>query len=143
MDDPPSPRPAPPDRPIVFFDGVCGLCNRFVDWVITRDGRGHFVFAPLQGSTARAMGVEPSTADPALWSIVLVDGSGVHERSDAVLLIAAGLGGAHRLATILRWIPRPLRDWVYDRIARRRYRFFGKREACRMPSEVEQDRFLP
>jgi len=143
MDDPPNPRPAPPDRPIVFFDGVCGLCNRFVDWVITRDGRGHFVFAPLQGSTARAMGVEPRTADPALWSIVLVDGSGVRERSDAVLLIATELGGVYRLATTLRWIPRPLRDWLYDRIARRRYRFFGKREACRMPSEAERDRFLP
>jgi len=141
MDD--SPGPPPRDRPIVFFDGVCGLCNRFVDWVITRDGRGQFVFAPLQGSTARAMGVEPRTADPALWSIVLVDDSGVRERSDAVLVIAAGMGGVYRLASALRWIPRPLRDWIYDRIARRRYRFFGKRDACRMPTEAERDRFLP
>jgi len=143
MEDSPGPRPSPTQRPIVFFDGVCGLCNRFVDWVITRDGRGHFVFAPLQGATARAMGVEPRTADPALWSIVLVDDTGVRERSDAVLVIAAELGGVYRLATTLRWIPRPLRDWVYDRIARRRYRFFGKRDACRMPTEAEQDRFLP
>jgi len=143
MDGLPGPRTAPTDRPIVFFDGVCGLCNRFVDWVIRRDGRGRFVFAPLQGATARAMGVEPRTEDPALWSIVLVDASGVRKRSDAVLLIAAELGGAYRLATTVRWIPRPLRDWVYDRIARRRYRFFGKRAACRVPTEAEQDRFLP
>ena len=141
--DTPGPQPAPPDRPIVFFDGVCGLCNRFVDWVIVRDRRGRFVFAPLQGATARAMGVEPRTADPGRWTIVLVDGSGVRERSDAVLAVAVALGGGYRVAAVLRWIPRPVRDWVYDRIARRRYRFFGKREACRMPSAAERDRFLP
>ncbi|HEX9593374.1 MAG TPA: DCC1-like thiol-disulfide oxidoreductase family protein [bacterium] len=131
------------EGPIVFFDGVCGLCNRFVDWVIARDRHGRYRFAPLQGDTARAMGMEPQAADPALWSIVLVDGAGARERSDAVLTIAMGLGGVYRLAGALRRIPRPLRDWVYDRIARRRYRFFGKRDACRVPTEQERHRFLP
>ncbi|MGD2063725.1 MAG: DCC1-like thiol-disulfide oxidoreductase family protein [Nitrospirota bacterium] len=131
------------DGPIVFFDGVCGLCNRFVDWVIARDRHARYRFAPLQGETAAAMGVTPKAADPALWSIVFVDGSGARERSDAVLTIATGLGGIYRTAAVLRWVPRPVRDWLYDRIARRRYRFFGKRDACRMPTPEERDRFLP
>jgi predicted DCC family thiol-disulfide oxidoreductase YuxK len=121
---------------------VCGLCNRFVDWVIARDRNGRYHFAPLQGETAAAIGVTPQEADPARWSIVFVDGSGTLERSDAVLSITTGLGGVYRLAGVLRGIPRPLRDWVYDRIARRRYRFFGKREACRMPTPEERDQFL-
>jgi predicted DCC family thiol-disulfide oxidoreductase YuxK len=131
------------DGPIVFFDGVCGLCNRFVDWVLARDRHGRYRFAPLQGKTAAGLGVTPQAADPAVWSIVFVDGSRVLERSDAVLTIATGLGGAYRLVGALHWVPRPVRDWVYDRIARRRYRIFGKRDTCRMPAPEERGRFLP
>ncbi len=131
------------EGPIIFFDGHCALCNGFVDFIQSRDRRGQFHYAPLQGATyAARVGISDGGND---WmrSIVLSDSLGLHRKSDAVLRVLSGLGGLWRCLGVLRACPRPLRDLAYDFIARNRYRWFGKRETCRLPSQSEANRFLP
>jgi predicted DCC family thiol-disulfide oxidoreductase YuxK len=139
-------------HPIVFFDGVCALCNGFVDYVMARDRRGRFRIAALQGETAREKGALEAQPPPrrdagdeadALRSLLLWDAGRWHRKSDAALRILAGLGGAWGLARVLIWVPRFARDAVYDFVARNRYRWFGKKESCRMPTIAERERFLP
>ena len=128
---------------IVFFDGVCGLCNRFVDRTLRADRRGALRFAPIQGETAREM-LPALPDDPTKWAIAFVDENGaVHESSDAVLEIWKRLGGVHALTAPARLVPRSLREVVYRFVARNRYRWFGKLDACRLPTPDEAERFLP
>jgi predicted DCC family thiol-disulfide oxidoreductase YuxK len=138
----------PPERalelpvPVVFFDGVCGLCNRFVDFVIRHDARGVFHFAPLQGETARECLDEADVRD--LKTVVLLDGDGTYRKSTAVLHVLGRLGGFWRaVAAVLSLVPRPLRDVGYSWVARSRYAIFGKKETCRLPTPAERGRFLP
>lgn len=127
---------------IIYFDGFCGLCDRFVQFVIRHDRAGRYRFAPLQGSTARER--VPSTLDPEASQTVIFEAGGRFRlRSDAALAILVGLGGAWRLAGLLRVVPRPLRDAGYDLVARNRSRWFGRRAECRVPQPAERDRFLP
>ena len=127
---------------IIYFDGYCGLCDRFVRFVLRRDRRARYRFAPLQGSTARER--VPATLDPqASQTVILEEGGRFRVRSDAALAILSGLGGAWRLAGLLRIVPRPLRDAVYDLVARHRSRWFGRRAECRVPGPAGRDRFLP
>jgi predicted DCC family thiol-disulfide oxidoreductase YuxK len=130
---------APAGGPVVLYDGVCGLCDRFVQLVLARDRRGQFRFAPLQGPFAAAVlarhGIT-SAGDPD--TIVLVENPGtaaerLRFRSDAALTVLAGLGGAWRLTGLLHAIPRFARDAVYDLVARVRYRVFGRLDVCRVP----------
>lgn len=139
------------DRPtnVVFFDGVCGLCNRFVDFVLSRDRRGAIRFAPLQGETARrevrGEGRGVSSETRSFDTIVWIDPS--HRefvRSAAAVRVLWRLGGIWWLIGWLLWlIPRPLRDVGYRLVAANRYRMFGKKETCRLPSPAERERFLP
>ena len=128
--------------PILFFDGVCGLCNWFVDFILTRDSDGIFRFAPLQGSTAaRSISAEDVAS---LRSVVLLDAAGSHRRSSAVVRVLRRLGGIWSVMGILLWIvPLPLRDLGYACVAATRYGLFGRRETCRMPTLDERKRFLP
>ncbi|HZM26362.1 MAG TPA: DCC1-like thiol-disulfide oxidoreductase family protein [Gemmatimonadales bacterium] len=127
---------------LIYYDGLCGLCDRFVRFVVARDRRGRYRFAPLQGTTARTR--LPELPDPAaLTTVVLEDHGRFRVRSDAALAVVAGLGGAWRAAALLRVIPRRLRDAVYDWIARHRFRWFGRREECRIPGPDQRERFLP
>lgn len=132
----------PGEVPVIFFDGVCGLCNHWIDFVIARDRRRQFRFAPLQGETARDwLQLAPNES---LNSVILCDGTGIHRKSDAVWRILTRLGGTWRIAgSLLRIIPRPLRTWGYDLVARHRYRWFGQKETCRLPTADERERFLP
>jgi predicted DCC family thiol-disulfide oxidoreductase YuxK len=134
--------PSPVERPIIFFDGVCGVCNAFVDIMLRIDKRQVFLFAPIQGETARKH-LPPLGENPGEWSIVLLDGAGLLARSDACMAIARRLGGVWRVVAWLRFMPRVLRDGTYRVIARNRYRWFGKRETCRVPTAEERARFLP
>lgn len=125
---------------VVWFDGVCGLCNRFVDFVLARDRHRRFRFAPLQG---RAAAARFGPAPPAGSETVLLEHDGVlSDRSTAALRIVAGLGGPWRLVGLLRVVPRPLRDLAYDWVARHRYGWFGKRDTCRLPTPEERAAFL-
>jgi predicted DCC family thiol-disulfide oxidoreductase YuxK len=125
---------------IVFFDGVCNLCNGFVNAVLREDQRETWKFASLQGRSAAARGLSLPASDQA--SVVVCVGEQTFRQSDAVLELAAGLGGLWRLLSWLRIVPRPVRDALYRFIARNRYRWFGQRQQCRLPSPAERARFL-
>lgn len=129
-------------RRILFFDGVCGLCNRTVDFVIVRDRRGEFLFAPLQGDTARSL-LSPSDVANLNTVVLWVNGK-TYRKSAAVVRILWRLNPGWRfLGTLLWLVPLPLRNLGYALIAWNRYRFFGKKETCRMPTPEERIRFLP
>jgi len=141
---PPAKQATPTRRhPVVLFDGVCGLCNRSVDYIIRHDRRGVFRFAPLQSGYGQQLLEQAGLDAASLDSLVLSDAQGHAVRSEAVLRIAEHLGPVHRvLARLGRLVPRGLRDRLYRLIARHRYRWFGKREACGMPSPEERERFI-
>jgi CTP:molybdopterin cytidylyltransferase MocA/predicted DCC family thiol-disulfide oxidoreductase YuxK len=126
---------------IIFFDGYCGLCNRFVDFALRHDRDRRLRFSPLQGATAAELLQGINAADPA--TIVFLDEDGSVERSSAVLRIMGQLGGPWTLATFLLLIPRPVRDAVYDWVARHRFRWFGRKDSCRVPTPEERAFFLP
>jgi predicted DCC family thiol-disulfide oxidoreductase YuxK len=136
-------------HPIILFDGVCNLCNSAVRWVIARDPEERFRFASLQSDAAQAilgdavrMKVGETRRDPIPDSIVLIDSEGVHTRSAAVLRIAHELGLPYSLLGVTVALPRSLRDRLYDLVARNRYRWFGRREACLRPPAPLAGRFL-
>ena len=133
---------------LILYDGVCGLCNRGVRFVLKRDRNGLFRFAPLQSSASRKIlsqyGVEPDALDT---FYVVVDLGKASERllsrSAAALHIAARLGGAWKLAAAaLRILPSGMRDRLYDLVARHRYRFFGKYQTCPLPEARYRERFI-
>lgn len=129
-------------KSILFFDGVCGMCNRLVDWVIRHDRRGRIKVSALQGETAKEELAESDWSD--LNSVVYVNDLGSFRKSSAVARLLWDLGGFWKLVGWLLWlIPRPLRNWGYGMVAKNRYRVFGKKEACRMPTPEERARFLP
>ena len=122
---------------IILFDGVCNLCNATVRFVIRRDPHARFRFAALQGDAARRLCAERGLPVPAASEpdsiIVLIDGRAL-ERSDAAMAIAGGLRFPWPLLGALRVIPRPLGDWAYRLVARNRYRWFGWRDTCMLPT---------
>jgi predicted DCC family thiol-disulfide oxidoreductase YuxK len=128
-------------HPVVFFDGVCGLCNHTVDFLLQRDHNARLRFAPLQGTTAQEF--LPDDVRTRLDTLVLLLDGRVHVRSAAVARILFQLGGFWKFAGGLLWlIPLPLRDLGYRLVSRVRYRMFGKHETCRMPTPEERARFL-
>lgn len=138
---PESPRPAATPLIIVFFDGYCGLCNASVDWLLRLDRKRVLRFSPLQGETARSL--LSQTTIRALDTVTVWTGGRTYRRSSAFITIFANLGLPWPLVGAALWIiPSPLRNAVYDFIARHRNRWFGKREVCRVPSKDERARFL-
>ena len=132
-------------RPVILFDGVCNLCNSAVQWVIERDKEECFDFASLQSDAARrelgnVMGAKEIEGLPD--SIVLVDADGVHIRSAAALRILRRLGSWFLLLRLGVVLPRPVRDAIYDLIARNRYRWFGRRDTCMTPTPELATRLL-
>jgi predicted DCC family thiol-disulfide oxidoreductase YuxK len=128
--------------PVLLFDGVCNLCNGSVRWVIAHDPAARVRFASLQSDAGRALLAQHGLALDAMDSVVLVDGDRHWLRSDAALEVLRRLGGAWALAALLRFVPRVLRDAVYDLVARNRYGWWGKREECWVPTPELQARFL-
>jgi predicted DCC family thiol-disulfide oxidoreductase YuxK len=125
---------------VLLFDGVCTLCNGFVPFVIERDPAGRFQFAPLQSDAAvRLLGVAPPLLPD---SLVLLEDGRLFTRSTAALRVARGLRFPWPLAYVLVAVPRPMRDWVYDVVARNRYRWFGRRDVCMVPTPELRSRFL-
>ena len=135
--------PKPPEV-IVFFDGVCGLCNGFVDFLLQVDSRRRLRFAPLQGTTASHLlsGVVSPEVLTGLQSIVVYAQGRVHLRSAAIIYIFIVLGWPWSLLSVARLIPATSRDWLYEKVASNRYSWFGKRESCRLPKGDERTRFL-
>ena len=132
-------------RPLILFDGVCNLCNASVQWVIERDRHQIFDFASLQSNAARQKITQAdSSVDVDLLpdSIVLVDQKAIHHRSDAALRIAKLMGFPYALLWVGVVVPRPLRDAVYNFVARNRYRWFGRTDTCSIPTPEQRTRFL-
>lgn len=132
--------PQPKQSGIVYFDGVCSVCNGFVDFLISRDRNHSLQYATLQGETAK------NNLDEELYknmnSIIFQTDEKVYTQSNAALMALSSLGGFWKFAVWLRLIPRFIRDAFYNLIARNRYSWFGKRDACRLPTESERGRIL-
>lgn len=132
---------------LVLYDGVCGLCNRLLQFLLRHDQSGVFVFASLQSATGQAL-VERNGGNPRdLKSFYVLanyrtQDSRVFTRSDAALFVAGELGWPWRMFRVMRVAPRGLRDGVYDLVARIRYRVFGKSERCLIPRPEFRSRFV-
>lgn len=127
---------------IIFFDGVCNLCNASVDFIIRRDRHGVFRFASLQSDAARER-LPASYVDSGTFeTIVLYENGQIYDRSTAALRISRHLSDAWPLFSVFLVLPRFLRDPVYRFISRNRYKWFGKSDTCRIPTPEERALFL-
>lgn len=127
---------------IVFFDGVCGLCNIFVDLLFKIDRKANFKVAPLQGETAKRLLPQEVPLD--LDTVILYESGSLYTKSNAVIKILSSTGRIGFLFGIgMRIFPKMLRDLVYDFIVSSRYSVYGKLDSCRLPKEDEKSRFLP
>lgn len=121
---------------IILFDGECGVCSRLVTFVVTRDPAGAFRFASLQSEAGQAVLLAAGLSRSDFDTLVLVDAGRVFTKSTAALRIAAKLSGGWPLMRMLAVVPGPLRDRVYDLVARNRFRLFSTRARCLMPHAV-------
>lgn len=128
-------------NPIILFDGVCNLCNGTVDFLLKHDRKKQFRFASIQSEAAQLLSCKyqiPVEID----SVILIKSNQVYFESDAVIEIAGMLSFPWKMAVIFRIIPKGIRDFIYRWIAKNRYRWFGKREICRIPDPTEKDSFI-
>ena len=125
---------------VVYFDGLCNLCNGFVDFLIRRDHRRRLKYAPLQGAFAAAQ--LPVILRESLSTLVLQDDAQIYTESNAAIYTIAHLGGVYQLAKIFLLVPGFVRNAIYRWVANHRYHFAGRRETCRLPSAEERAQFL-
>ncbi len=143
-----TPQPNLEGKSVILYDGICGLCDRTVKFVLKNDREGKFLLAPRQGEFARAFLLRVGRDPGNMGSVILVRNPGTPaefllEKSDASLGIAETLGWPWKLATAARILPRAVRDFFYSLIARHRYQIFGKFDQCKIPTGDERARFLP
>lgn len=133
---------SPQNRNIILFDGVCNFCNFWVDFIIKRDKKKIFKFAALQTNSGNKILDNFREKTEGVDSVIFVENNRCFTRSSAALRIVKKLPGlwAYLYAFII--IPKPLRDFIYDFVAKNRYRIFGQKESCRLPSPEEKDRFI-
>ena len=130
------------DQPVILFDGVCNLCNGAVQFVIKHDKKNVFRFASLQSETGQGLLAQYNLPTNELNSYILIENNKAYNRSTAALRVAKKLNG------IITWlygfiiIPKIFRDSIYDWIARNRYKWFGKKEECMIPTPEVKARFL-
>jgi predicted DCC family thiol-disulfide oxidoreductase YuxK len=133
--------------PVAFFDGECSICDRTVRFLLKRDRRGELHFASLQGETAAALRAARSDFPTDLGTMVLAEpyGGGIRLRcnSDGIIRALQLTGGCARTAAALRIVPRPIRDLVYRAVAENRYRLFGHKDTCDLPTPDDRARLLP
>lgn len=127
---------------IILFDGVCNLCNGAVQFIIKRDPNNRFVFASLQSAFGKSQLVKAGLDPLSLHSILVIDQGLCYQRSDAALIIVENLNGFWSYFSVLSIVPKVLRDGVYTIIARYRYRFFGKKDQCMIPTAAIKARFI-
>ena len=130
---------------IVFYDGYCVLCSKSIDFILSRDYLATFRFASLQSDFAQKILAEmgyPVANIQNLSNIVYLRHNDIKIKSDAVLSILWDLGGIYKVSRLVYCLPRVVRDFSYDRLAKLRYRIFGQRDSCRVPTLQEKTRFL-
>ena len=135
------------DHLIVFYDGLCGLCDGVVQFLLRHDTRDVLRFAAQQSDFAQQILMRHGQSTSGADSIRVIEhygspAEGILIKSEATLRIAEGLGGIWRMALVARILPHWLRDICYDWIARNRYRIFGKRSECRVPTDQDRHKFL-
>lgn len=121
---------------------MCNLCNASVQWILKRDRQEQFRFAALQSAVGQQLLQRHGLASENFDTVVLVQGERIFLRSDAALQIVRHIGGLWAFFYVFKIVPRPLRDAVYNFVARNRYRWFGRREACMLPRPEWEGRFL-
>ena len=127
---------------IILFDGICNFCNYWVDFIIKRDKNKTLKFATLQSDAGKKIANQFSIVNKNIDSIIFIKGGNYFARSDAVLEIAKELKSVWKILYLLKVIPRHLRNFIYDLIAKYRYAIFGKRNSCRVPTSEEISRFI-
>ncbi len=130
------------DNNIVLFDGICNLCNASVQLIIKNDRKGVFSFSPLQSDFSKRILKHKKSSDQIPDSLVLIENNRVFFRSTAALKIARKMDRLWPLFYMFIIIPEPIRNFFYDQIAKQRYRVFGKKESCMLPSVEIESRFL-
>ncbi|MCL1056648.1 DCC1-like thiol-disulfide oxidoreductase family protein [Shewanella gelidimarina] len=127
---------------IIIFDGVCNLCHAAVNFVIEHDTAARFVFAPLQSNTAKRYLSQYGVTEDALDSVILIKAGRCYLRSDAAIEIAKSLDTPWPLLRFMRFLPKMIRDGLYNAVAKRRYSLFGTRAICILPTEEVKQRFI-
>jgi predicted DCC family thiol-disulfide oxidoreductase YuxK len=138
---------SPEHSRIVLYDGLCGMCDAVVQFLLRHDKKDAFRFAPQQGEFARQILARHAMDAAMIETICVIENCNspaerVFIKSEATIHIAEGLGGIWSVALLAKLLPHSLRDAAYDFIARNRYRIFGKRTACRFPDANDADKFL-
>ena len=133
----------PEHKKLILFDGVCNLCNRSIQYVIKFDKKDQFLFTALQSETGKYL-IDKFNIDATKTDSVLLYNpmKGIDTKSTAALKIAYQLGFPHRILCVFFIIPPFIRNWVYDFIAKNRYKWFGKKEACMIPTPELKAKFL-
>ncbi|UMB61456.1 DUF393 domain-containing protein [Lutibacter sp. A80] len=128
---------------LILFDGVCNLCNASVKFIIKHDKKAHFKFASLQSDAAKELLLHYNLKKNYMDSIILIENNtNYYEKSTAALKIAQKLDGMFKLLYIFIVIPSFIRDWIYTYIANNRYKWFGKKDKCMIPTPETQNRFI-
>jgi predicted DCC family thiol-disulfide oxidoreductase YuxK len=130
------------NKKIILFDGVCNLCNSSVHFIIKKDKKKQFLFTSLQSDAARDILLQFQLKNSELDSILLIENGQVYQKSDAILKIVKHLNGIWKISYGFIILPKFIRDYVYIIIAKNRYRWFGKREVCMIPTKELEMRFL-
>lgn len=130
-------------KKIILFDGVCNLCSAAVQYIAERDKKDVFRYAALQSEVGAQLLEERAIATTQVNSIMLIEpGIAYFTQSDAALRIGQEFGGVWRALAVFTWVPKPIRDVVYTIVAKSRYRWFGKKEACMLTTPQLQAKFL-
>ena len=127
---------------VVLFDGVCNFCNSSINFIIEHDKKNYFKFAPLQSEIGQKLLKENNLDSPDIDSVILIEDGKVFTHSTAALKIARGLGGIWSVGYVFIVIPKFIRDFFYKLFAKNRYRLFGKKDACMMPTPEIRAKFL-
>ena len=139
--------PVTPGKTVVLFDGVCAVCNRGVRFLLARDRKDRFRYAPLQSGFAAMLAARHGHEARDLNTLYVIADYGtpsesLYTKSEGILHLLGEMGGGWHLASLLRVLPKTLRDWAYDSLVRNRYRWFGKYESCRIPTAGERAKFI-
>lgn len=134
--------PSSEDTKIILFDGICNFCNYWVNFIIDHDEQNHFKFAALQSEKGRELLDRFNLPNDDFDSFILISQNNVYKKSSAAFQIAKQLSGWPRIFAPLRFLPRTFTDFIYDLTSRNRYKIFGKKDACRIPTPEERSKFL-
>ena len=130
------------DHPVILYDGICNFCNGAVNFLIRQDRKAIFRFAPLQSETGLKLRADYQIHPPALESFALIQNGKVYQKSTAALKVLDQLPWYWKALQVFWMVPKPVRDAMYDFVAKNRYRWFGKKEQCPIPSPEVRGRFL-